>query len=126
MCREFLPDMINANSGHIVNVSSVCGIIGGYRLTDYCASKFAVLGFTESLRSELRIAAPSNKIVVSAVCPFHIKTKMFQGADITCMKWLNLSMEPQYAAETIVEGVLLNKELIFIPKVAVHIFGYIK
>ena len=48
LCREFLPDMIRTNKGHIVNVSSVCGMVGGYKLTDYCSSKFAVTGFTES------------------------------------------------------------------------------
>ncbi len=48
LCREFLPDMIRCNKGHIVNVSSVCGVVGGYKLTDYCSSKFAVTGFTES------------------------------------------------------------------------------
>ena len=49
LCKQFLPDMINLNKGHIVNISSVCGIMGGGKLTDYCSTKFAVYGFTESL-----------------------------------------------------------------------------
>lgn len=119
--------MLDTNKGHIVNVSSVCGLAGGYKLTDYCASKFAVLGFTESLRCELKLANPNcNGVVVSAVCPFHVKTKLFEGADVKHLKWLGLSMEVEYVTDTIVDGVLRNKELIFIPKGIVHVFAYIK
>ncbi len=126
LCREILPDMINENKGHIVNVSSVCGLTGGYKLTDYCASKFAVMGFTESLRVELRLSNPKNKVCVAAVCPFHVKTKLFHGADIDRLKWLNLSMEPEYVANNIVSGVLSEKELILIPGLATNFFAWIK
>lgn len=125
MCREFLPDMINENKGHIVNVASVCGLVGGYKITDYCSSKFATTGFTESLRAELRVLKSHNNIIVSGVYPFHIKTKLFNGADISCFKWLNLSMEPEFAAATIVHGVLAEKESIFVPKI-VYLFACIK
>jgi all-trans-retinol dehydrogenase (NAD+) len=54
-CKEFLGDMIKHNSGHIVNVASVCGLMGTYKLTDYCATKFAAVGFSESLRVELKV-----------------------------------------------------------------------
>lgn len=99
---------------------------GGYKLTDYCASKFAVNGFTESLRVELGILNPKNQIKVSLVCPFHVKTKLFNGADVNHFKWLNLSLEPEFVADEIVSGVLLNKDLIFVPKVPNHIFALIK
>ncbi len=118
--------MINENNGHIVNVSSVCGLNGGYRLTDYCASKFAVMGFTESLRVELKESNPRNKILVTVVCPFHIKTKMFEGADVKYLKWSNLSMEAEFAASAIVDGILENRELIFIPRAFVYVFANIK
>ena len=125
LCREFLPDMIHENKGHIVNVSSVCGLVGGYKITDYCSSKFATTGFTESLRTELRVLNSKNKIIVSGVYPLHIKTKMFNGADITCLKWLNMSMEPEFAAATIVHGVLAEKESIFVPRI-VYVFACAK
>ena len=38
LCKEFLPEMIELNKGHIVNISSVCGLMGAYKLTDYCSS----------------------------------------------------------------------------------------
>ncbi len=96
------------------------------KLTDYCASKFAVMGFTESLRMELKISNPKNKIVVTAVCPFHVKTKLFNGVDINRLKWLGLTMEPEYAAEVIVDGVLANKNLIIIPRISGSLVASIK
>ena len=122
LCKQFLPDMIKINSGHIVNVASVCGLMGGYKLTDYCASKFAVVGFTESLRVELKCINPENNVRVSTVCPFHVKTKMFNGVEFSHLKWLGLSMEPDFVARKIVEGLLSNKELIYIPSLTTTIF----
>ena len=59
------PHMKARRSGHIVNVSSMAGFVGVFGLTDYCASKFAVLGFSEALRQELRPFG----VGVSVVCP---------------------------------------------------------
>ncbi len=64
-CRVVAPDMIARGRGHIVNVSSVAGFLGIYGYTGYAAAKYAVLGFTEALRFELR----PHGIVVSAVLP---------------------------------------------------------
>ena len=60
-----LPHMKGEKSGHIVNISSMAGLIGVFGYTAYSASKFAVIGFSESLRSELK---PYN-IKVSVLCP---------------------------------------------------------
>ncbi|MBW2596351.1 MAG: SDR family oxidoreductase [Deltaproteobacteria bacterium] len=60
-----LPHMKRGKSGHIVNISSMAGFIGVFGYTAYSASKFAVIGFSESLRSELK---PHN-IKVSVLCP---------------------------------------------------------
>lgn len=53
--KAFLPEMMRANRGHIVTVSSVTGLMGCYRCTDYSASKFATVGFHESLFTELKV-----------------------------------------------------------------------
>lgn len=47
--------MITQDSGHIVTVASLAGLTGSDRLVDYCASKFAAVGFDESLRTELAV-----------------------------------------------------------------------
>lgn len=52
--RALLPAMVKRGSGHIINISSSAGFIGVYGYTAYCASKFAVRGFSDALRSEIK------------------------------------------------------------------------
>jgi 3-dehydrosphinganine reductase len=54
MCRAVAQCMIARRSGHIVNISSLAGFLGVYGYTAYCASKYAVRGFTDALRAELK------------------------------------------------------------------------
>ncbi|TKW76628.1 MAG: SDR family NAD(P)-dependent oxidoreductase, partial [Bradyrhizobium icense] len=76
--RTFLPLLLNADEGHIVNTSSVNGFwasVGmGVSHTAYSAAKFAVKGFTESLINDLRLNAPHIKC--SVVMPGHIGTSI--------------------------------------------------
>ena len=64
-CRAAVPHMIARGRGHIVNVSSVAGYLGIYGYSGYSAAKFAVMGFTEALRFELK----PEGIGVHVVCP---------------------------------------------------------
>lgn len=64
-CRAAVQHMIKRGRGHIVNVSSVAGFLGIYGYSGYSAAKFAVMGFTEALRFELKPAG----ISVHIVCP---------------------------------------------------------
>ena len=52
--RAFLPILVEQGEGAVVNTSSVYGLLGMPYQSAYCAAKFAVRGFTESLRQELR------------------------------------------------------------------------
>ncbi|MGD8432280.1 MAG: SDR family NAD(P)-dependent oxidoreductase, partial [Nitrosopumilaceae archaeon] len=52
--KNFLPSMIQQKSGHIVNVASVAASFGLPGIAPYCASKFAMLGFSEGLKHELK------------------------------------------------------------------------
>jgi len=76
--RAFLPLLVNADEGHIVNVSSVNGfwasLAPGVPHTAYCAAKFAVKGFTEALIGDLGVHAPHVKC--SVVMPGHIGTSI--------------------------------------------------
>ena len=76
--RAFMPMLVKADAGHIVNTSSVNGFwasIGpGMPHSAYCAAKFAVKGFTESLITDLRLTAPHIKC--SVVMPGHIGTSI--------------------------------------------------
>jgi len=75
--RAFLGGMVGRRRGTVVTVASAAGLVGVARQTDYSASKFAAVGFNESLRAELRAdRADVNTLVV---CPFYINTGMFDG-----------------------------------------------
>jgi NAD(P)-dependent dehydrogenase (short-subunit alcohol dehydrogenase family) len=77
-CKVFLPLMIDQDEAHIVNISSVFGIIAPEEQSAYCASKFAVRGFTESLRHEL---ADSN-VSVTCVHPGGVKTNIVRNSRV--------------------------------------------
>ncbi len=68
--HELLPSMIARRSGHIVNLSSVAGKIGTLNMAAYCASKFAMNGWSESLYHELKPLG----VKVSVVCPGPVHT----------------------------------------------------
>jgi len=126
LCKQFLPKMIELNRGHIINVSSVLGIIAGAQLCDYSATKFAVCGFTEALRVELNTLSRINKIKVSVVCPFHIKTNLFREAKFKYLNWTGLSMDPDYVANEIIHGMRLNKDTIYVPRLIPMIMSILK
>jgi NAD(P)-dependent dehydrogenase (short-subunit alcohol dehydrogenase family) len=74
-CHVFLPRMIaQRTGGHVVNVASMAGYVAGPGSTSYTASKFAVIGFSESLRAELR----EHAIGVTALCPGIINTPIIR------------------------------------------------
>lgn len=70
--------MLRKNKGHVVSIASGAGLIGVNGLCDYCASKFAAVGFDESLRSELS-AQKKTDVFTTVVCPSFIDTGMFSG-----------------------------------------------
>ena len=71
-CHFFVPRMVERGSGHVVNISSILGIFPAPGVTAYVASKFAVLGFSQSLRAELE----AHKVGVTAICPGMIATQI--------------------------------------------------
>ena len=80
--RAVVPHMIASRSGRIVNTSSVSGKRGGPELAHYCASKFAVIGLTQSLALELG----KYNITVNAVCPGVVRTDMWDAIEDTKAK----------------------------------------
>ncbi len=74
--RELLPVLIERPEAHIVNVSSICGIVPGSRFNAYQVSKFGLLGFSEALRAEYG----RQGLGVSAICPGPVWTPLFESA----------------------------------------------
>lgn len=79
--QAVLPQMLQRRHGSIVNVSSIAGIMGYAGMGGYCATKFAINGFTEALRDEVL----SKGIKVSMVCPATTATEFFVRADSSKM-----------------------------------------
>jgi short-subunit dehydrogenase len=75
--KAVLPGMLERRSGTIVNVSSITGIMGFARMSGYCATKFAVIGFTEALRDEVM----DRGVRVALVCPGTTETEFFVTAE---------------------------------------------
>lgn len=76
--KEFLGPMLKNNSGQLVSIASMAGLLGQANLTDYCAAKFGAVGFMESLRVELK--KNNSNVVCTTICPYFINTGMFDGA----------------------------------------------
>ncbi|MBL4752354.1 MAG: SDR family oxidoreductase [Flavobacteriales bacterium] len=110
--KAVLPDMIEANTGHIVTISSAAGIVGATKLTDYNASKFAAFGFDESLRMEFK----KNKMNIrtTVVCPYFINTGMFKGVK-TRFSWLLPILEEKEVANRIVKAIKSNRTRLIMP-----------
>jgi len=77
LCAKYVvPHLLTKKSGHIINISSVAGIEGFPTGTGYCASKFGLMGLTDSLLKELKPLG----IKVSAICPGSVQT-YFGGSE---------------------------------------------
>lgn len=87
--QAVLPQMLARRSGSIVNISSIAGLMGYARMSGYCASKFAVTGFTEALRSEVMPGG----VRVALVCPGTVKTDFFVKAE-----WAKIPMASRLVA----------------------------
>src|SRR3954466_8751390 len=76
--RELLPSLLARQEAHVLNVCSVLGLIGMPKVAAYCASKFAMVGFSESLRNELG----RQGLGVTALCPGFVRTNLFTNAPL--------------------------------------------
>ncbi|MBR0801622.1 SDR family oxidoreductase [Bradyrhizobium jicamae] len=123
--RAFLPHLARQREAHIVNLSSIFGIVAPPGQSAYCAAKFAVRGFSESLRHELAMA--NSPVRLSVVHPGGIATNIARnsrtGAGITDNARRAESLErfdalarksPAAAAMHIVEGIEKNRPRILI------------
>lgn len=123
MTKAFLPMMLAQNQGHIVNVSSIFGIIGVRYQAAYCTAKFGVKGFSDVLKMELM----DTGVKVSSVHPGGIKTKIASNAkvshtqdprqvaaDLEKFEREALINTPEYAAQVIMKGIEKGKPRILI------------
>ncbi|KAF9960428.1 hypothetical protein BGZ70_008610 [Mortierella alpina] len=93
MVKEFLPEMIKQNHGHIITISSTMGVMAAPQMADYAASKAAVKAFHETLETELRFVYKTPNVKTTLVCCGKIETGMFQGASER-MPFFTPALEP--------------------------------
>jgi NAD(P)-dependent dehydrogenase (short-subunit alcohol dehydrogenase family) len=127
--KAFLPHLIASGNGHLINISSLNGYLAQEGMTHYCASKFAVRGFTESVRAEMLSAGLP--VRVSCVHPGGIKTNIataalqsasdlglpVTAADERRLRIYNdklLRMDPAKAARIILKGVEAGRPRILV------------
>lgn len=102
-----LVPVMKAKGGTIVNTSSMCGFMGVFGYTDYCASKFGVIGLSEALKQELQF----QNITVQVLCPPDTDTPGFATENI--LKPVETKavsagaklMSPDAAAKELIEGI---------------------
>mgnify|MGYP000606662821 CR=1 FL=1 len=125
--KAFLPYLEQSGEGHVINISSVFGLTSQPLMSGYNASKFAVRGFTESLRQDLEIT--NSNVSTTCIHPGGIKTNIAKCArmnksvsDVTGTNEDNALDEiekmfihtPDSAAKTILKGVKKNKRRVLI------------
>jgi NAD(P)-dependent dehydrogenase (short-subunit alcohol dehydrogenase family) len=122
-CKFFLPALKAAEEAQIVNISSVFGLVGVPLQSSYCASKFAVRGFSETLRAELA----STRVGVTSVHPGGVATNIASSMRVTgdertqsaiarTTKAFRHMLPPEKAAAAIVRGIRLNRARVLITR----------
>jgi hypothetical protein len=111
--KVFLDSMLRKKSGHIINVASLAASFGIPGLAAYCGSKFAILGFSESLKHELH----GTGIRVTVVSPIGVKTNFFQHPSFR-NKFKNKErfyLEPHSVSKAIIRASTSNRLEIVVP-----------
>ncbi|MDI1494733.1 MAG: alcohol dehydrogenase [Cenarchaeum symbiont of Oopsacas minuta] len=113
--KAFLPSMLEHGYGRIINIASVGASIGVPSLAPYCASKFAILGFSESLRYELQ----KTGVDVTVISPIMTRTNFFTHSSFGKMgERTTVSVSAQMVAKAIEMGITSKKLEITVPKFA--------
>jgi NADP-dependent 3-hydroxy acid dehydrogenase YdfG len=120
--REFLPHLIESGDGHLVNISSLFGLVSMPGQSTYNATKYAVRGFTEAVREDMIVAG--HPVQVTCVHPGGIKTGIARNGRTTAgedhtelarkFDTRLARMTPERAAEIIVDAVLANRPRVLV------------
>lgn len=120
--KEFLPHLIASGDGHVVNLSSLFGLISMPRQAAYNATKYAVRGYSEALREELLMAG--HPVGVTVVHPGGIRTAIARNArvtesedKVTTARFFDeklARMSPEKAARIILDGMLAGKARVLV------------
>ena len=107
--RAMLPDMLQRNHGHVCNIASAGGMLSNPRMSVYAASKWAAIGWSDSVRIELQNM--KSKVHVTTVAPYFISTGMFTGIKSPIIPIL----KPEYVAKRVIRAIERNTSFRGIP-----------
>jgi 3-dehydrosphinganine reductase len=114
VCRTLLPHFKERGSGVFVNTSSLGGLMGLFGYTGYCASKYAVVGFSEALRREVK---PFH-LQVTLLCPPNTKTpglareNLTKPAEVLAQEKNVREVEPEFVADKLLKALPRNPSLV--------------
>ncbi|KAI0068718.1 retinal short-chain dehydrogenase/reductase [Artomyces pyxidatus] len=103
--KAFLPEMIKQKAGHIITMASVAGLVGMAQMTDYNASKAAIISLHESLRYELDKRYKVPQIRTTLVVPGHVQTPLFSTVTLPT-SWLYRFFVPSVQPVTVTKAVI--------------------
>ena len=109
VARAVLPGMLERNRGHICNIGSAGGMLGNPKMSVYGASKWGLIGWSDSVRIELMKS--KKNVRVTTVAPYYIKTGMFEGVKSSILP----IMSPEYVARKVLKAIEKNKIFAGIP-----------
>jgi NAD(P)-dependent dehydrogenase (short-subunit alcohol dehydrogenase family) len=110
--REFLPAMMaSRRECRIVTIASAAATVSNPRMSVYCASKWAAVGWSDSLRLEL-VQAGHSHVKVTTVCPSYVSTGMFEGARGPLMTPV---MKPGYVVDRVWRAMLAGRPMLMLP-----------
>ena len=110
--KKFLPSMLDQKFGHIVNVASVAASFGLPGIASYCASKFAMLGFSEGLKHELK----NSGVDITVVSPIMVRTNFFDHPSFEKMpKHSPTSLDSKTVAKAILKAANSQRLEIIVP-----------
>ncbi len=109
--HAFLPDLIARPDAHLVNIASASGFVGLPNGSTYASSKWAVIGFSESIRLELSLQGHRH-VHTTIVCPSYVATGLFDGAKAVRTTGI---VDPEHLADLVVRAVLRNKVYVLTP-----------
>jgi short-subunit dehydrogenase len=109
--HAFLPHLVQRPAAHIVNIVSASAFVGLPFGASYAASKWGALGFSESLRLELRTRGQRH-VGVTAICPAYVDTGMFTGAKAPPFTRF---LTPDRLAAATIRGIRANTPIVRLP-----------
>lgn len=119
VARAFLPGMSARRRGHIVNIASAAGMLSNPNMSVYCASKWALIGWSDSLRLEMQ--AGRTGVRVTTVAPTYIDTGMFAGAKLRLIPVLR----PEAVADAIARAIRRDRIFLRLPEL-VNLLPFLK